>query len=113
MDRLASSLPEEIATQLEKEAGEKGMTLHHSFRIELVNYSRHVDVEDLPPEKLKLVLTEIGKVAIRRAHEQSRVGTREVPGEDVRMAITMLCDPFSYCYSAAEKILEDLEAVKV
>jgi hypothetical protein len=113
MDDKRINLHEDVVTQLEKEAGRRGMSLHDSFKIELVNYSRHVEVEDLPAGQLNLVLIEIGKAAIRRAGEQARVGTHEVPGEDVRMAITMLCTAFSHCYKAAEHILESKKTAKV
>jgi hypothetical protein len=110
MNHKRDSLPEDVAAQLETEAAAKSMTLHHSFKIELINYSRHVGVEDLPPEKLKLVLTEIGKLAIHRAGEQARIGKREVPGEDVRAVIAMLCTAFTHCYKAATRILETSES---
>jgi len=105
MDDVREQFVYGVISNLEVEAAAGGMTLHDSFKIELLNYSRHEGVRELSDQQLDLILTEIGRRAIRRTTETQRERSLEAPGEDVREVIMQLCTTWNHCYAAAEKIL--------
>jgi hypothetical protein len=105
MDDVKEQFVSGVISSFAAEAAEHGITLHDSFKIELLNYSRHEGVRELSDSQLNLILTEIGRRAIRRSREKQRDRAQEVPGGDVRETIMQLCKTWKHCYGAAEEIL--------
>jgi hypothetical protein len=105
MEHEREQLVHGIITSLEENAAARGITLHESFKVELLNYSRHEGVRALSDQQLEVVLVELTGRAIRRTREQRRERALEAPGEDVRAVILELCGTWVHCYAAAEKLL--------
>lgn len=98
-------MKKELIDKIQRHAKSRRVELHESFFIELENYSGHIGVKDLPPDKLDTVVNEIARLAIEKASKQQicRVG-----GGAVRTTIGGLCpEPYSDCRKAASKILEE------
>ena len=92
---------EPVFQELRDGATSKGISIHDSFFVELINYSRHEGVRDLVGTDLRSVLLGIGQSALERE------GGRLLGAGAIREVIIELCtDPFSDCVGAAQRILE-------
>lgn len=80
------------------------MYIHGSASKELINYSRHLGVEDLDDDEIEKVIERVAELA---GDVASRAGRDRVGGGDVRGVIIYLCgETFSDCSNVAQQIIE-------
>jgi len=87
-------------------ATEKNATVGGDLYVALVNYSRHIGVDELTDDELRRVLTTLGKIAID-IHNRSGKESTEVHGSALNEAFRILgCqEAMGDCKHAEERIL--------
>ena len=81
------------------------LSVRDSALIELVNYSRHVRISELPARSVEKVLFQIGSLSMDVAKQSEQA---ELIGPHVRAVIAYLCGAADNdCSNVADRILQD------